>query len=779
MRRRDDNSRMRARRQPNEAKDSAAPASPPQFPSRWDALVNRGRGIAGHPAASLALIAALAVAAYANSFSGDFVLDDEVWILANPSIRQLSPIGDVLSPANAGVVGGRPIVSLSLAINYASGGTNVWGYHAVNLAIHVLVAWTLFGVVRRTLLLPSLPPSFHGAAKPLALAVALVWAVHPLTTAAVTYIIQRSESLVALFYLLVLYCTIRGTADGRSPLWYLAAVVACLAGMATKEVMATAPLGVLLYDRAFLAGSFCEALKRRWGLYVVLAATWAILPWVLLSTGFHQRSTGLAVTAFTPWTYSLTEPGVIVHYLQLAVWPVGLCLDYQWPPATRLSQIVPAMIVVVVLLGATVWALVKRPKLGFLAATFFLILAPTSSFIPLKDAAFDHRMYLPLAVLATLVIIGGFAVIARRLAVAGPAHRYSGPRSNAPQAAAALLVVLIVVALATTTAERNRLYAAPIGLWQDVLKTNPNNARAHSNLAHLLSTSGRLAEAIEHGRRAVEIDPNFAEAESNLAGDLAQQGNLPEAIEHYQKSIVLNPNSAELRLNYAGGLLRQGNFDEAIVQCKKAIELKPDLAEGYNDMAVALVNKNKPSEAAEFARKAVKIDPNSPATHYNLAGILARTDDKAGAIVEVRETIRLNPTMANARFNLGDLLYGQGDRKSAIDEFRAAVKLAPNQPVFVNRLAWILATAPDTALRNGLEAIALAQRAVALTGQRDPAALDTLAAAEAEAGRFDTARRIAAQALALAAQQKNSALVEKIQARLRLYELQVPYHDRQ
>ena len=196
-------------------------------------------------------IVVTAVLAYQNSFAGVFTFDDEPWILRNATIRQLWPIQSWLFPGEASTLGGRPVISLTLAINYALGETDVWGYHAMNLAIHVLAALSLFGVLRWTLTSPRLRDRFGSAAGPLALAATLLWTVHPLQTQAVTYVIQRCESLVALFYLLTLYCVIRGAASRPPSLWSVAAFTACLLGMATKEVMVTAPIVVLLYDRTF------------------------------------------------------------------------------------------------------------------------------------------------------------------------------------------------------------------------------------------------------------------------------------------------------------------------------------------------------------------------------------------------------------------------------------------------------------------------------------------------------------------------------------------------
>ncbi len=163
----------------------------------------------------LVLIAAAAAAAYGNSLAGEFVFDDHAWIEQNLGIRHLWRLWQVLFSPNAALLGGRPMVSMTLAVNYAMGGTNVWGYHAVNLAIHILAAWTLYGVMRRTLTLPCLQKRFGSFAVPLAMTISLLWVIHPLQTEAVTYIIQRTEALMGLFYLLTLYCFLRGaTAEG-------------------------------------------------------------------------------------------------------------------------------------------------------------------------------------------------------------------------------------------------------------------------------------------------------------------------------------------------------------------------------------------------------------------------------------------------------------------------------------------------------------------------------------------------------------------------------------
>ncbi|MGB2987435.1 MAG: glycosyltransferase family 39 protein, partial [Phycisphaerae bacterium] len=207
---------------------------------------------------------------YLNSFAGVFIFDDTVHILESERIRHLWPPWDLLARR-------RPTLELSLAVNYAIGGLGVWGYHAFNLAVHVLAGLTLFGIARRTLMHERCRDRLGQASHWLALTIALIWLVHPLQTQSVTYIIQRSESLMGLFYLLTLYCVIRGAESPLRYRWYLAAVIACALGMGSKAVMVTAPLVVLLYDRVFLSPSFSEAFRKRWGLYSGLAANWGIL----------------------------------------------------------------------------------------------------------------------------------------------------------------------------------------------------------------------------------------------------------------------------------------------------------------------------------------------------------------------------------------------------------------------------------------------------------------------------------------------------------------------
>jgi hypothetical protein len=382
------------------------------------------------------VLVAVTLAAYENSIRCPFVFDDTYDILDNSSIRRLWPLWQTFLVHDQGktVLHGRPVANFSLAVNYVlavdrgSGRVDPLGFHLTNLAIHVLAGLILFGIVRRTLLLPQFRPRHGPVALLLALAVAMIWLLHPLHTSAVTYIVQRYESLMGLFYLLTLYCVIRGAGGGQwavgsgreeepsaadrpastaHRLWYAAAVLSCLLALGCKEVAISAPLAVLLYDRAFLAGTFREAWRRRWPLYGGLLGAWLAFAVVFLCSGNRETWAGYGLpTAW--WEYAQSQFGVIVYYLRLSLWPHPLVLDYGWPVARTLGAILPAALVVAVLLAATVYGLVRWPKWGFLGACFFMILAPTSTILPLNCLSCEYRMYLPLAALVAAVVLGGY-----------------------------------------------------------------------------------------------------------------------------------------------------------------------------------------------------------------------------------------------------------------------------------------------------------------------------------------------------------------------------------
>lgn len=595
------------------------------------------------PAAAIVVAACLA---WANSFSGPFVFDDRPAVLTNPTLGRISTA--LVPPADGGTVSGRPLVNLSLALNRTISGTDVWSYHAFNLAVHLCTALLLFGVVRRALSSGALAcvgspgPAERltwdeDAATPVAFSAALVWAVHPLQTSAVTYIVQRAESLMALCFLLTLYGFVRGTlARGREgreggAFWLTVSVAACAAGMAGKEVMAAAPVVVLLFDRTFLSGTVRAAWRARSRYYAALGATWLLLAWLVFANGSRAGTAGLG-TSVQPLDYALTQCAAIVHYLKLALWPTGFVFDHGTAVVTDLATVWPQAILVVMALVASCVAHLRRRPVGFFAFAFFLILAPSSSFIPIAtQTVAEHRLYLPLAFVTTALAVAVYRWAGRRVWV---------------------VAIALAVPLASGTHLRNRDYETALALWSDTVAKRPDNARARVHLGNSLVQAGRPEEALAQFQAALQLRPNDSETHSNLATVLAALGRTEEALSHHERAIHIAPESFAARLNFANTLTRAKRASDAVVHFAAAERL------GTLDAP----------------------------SHYNYGVVLVQTRDFPAAIEQFRATVSQQPEHVGARVNLGNALLLVGRAQEAIEVYEEALRRSPADPQILKNL---------------------------------------------------------------------------------------------
>jgi tetratricopeptide (TPR) repeat protein len=603
----------------------------------------------GWTAAAAVLIAVGALLAYRRTFGVPFVYDDLAAIPGNASIRHLWPPSP--GPAET-TVGGRPLANYSLALNYAVSGTAVGSYHGFNLAVHILAGLTLFGLLRRTLI-RAVPLS---PAPALALAAALLWTVHPLATESVTYVVQRVESLMGLLYLLTLYCFARSVDSGRPRTWQGAAVLACLLGMATKEVMATAPLIVLLYDRTFAAGSFRAAWRQRRGFYLALASTWILLAVLVLATGGNRRGAAGFNVGVSPTAYWLTQFEAVARYLGLGLWPHPLVFEYGPFRATGVGEVLPDAIVVLALAGATLCALVRRPVLGFLGAWFFAILAP-SSIVPVATQTMaEHRMYLPLAALATAVVLG--------------IHRVA--RRGTWAVLAALAIVLSFL-----TFQRNAVYASDLSLWQDTVARRPGNANARNNLGLALFRAGDGAGAVREYEAALAIEPRYPGVLNNLGNALEVQGAGDRAIQAYGRALELEPDYTAAHFNLAKALDAAGRAPEALPHFRAALRASPGAADAHHGLADALAHAGRGDEAIAEYDEALRLDPDDAAAEFALGNLLAQSGHPAEAAADYEAALRIDPTLAAASNNLGLLLCRSGRVPEGLQRIEAALRLQP------------------------------------------------------------------------------------------------------
>lgn len=534
-----------------------------------------------------AFLAVLAAACYLTSLQGTFVLDDATAIVENPRIRRLWPPLAPLSAPPATTLAGRPLSALGFALTYAVGGLDPVPYHLANLAIHILAGWALFGLVRRTAALsPAVPRTLQANAAWIALFASAAWLLHPLQTEGVTYIVQRAESLAALLYLGVLYAFCRGTLDAGGRAWRVAAPAACAAGLLAKETVATAPIVALLYDRAFVSGSLREALRRNGRVHAALFATWAILAALLLG-GYQTFGTKEAAATASPVGTLSAQAVSIARYLRLAAWPGPLCLDYGWPTSLPWRQALLPLAGVGLLLAVAGRLAARNTPAGFLLLSFFIILGPTSSVIPLGDALFEHRMYLPSAALAVAAAGGAY-----RLAARFP------PRARWGAAWAGLLAVAF---LGILTARRNLDYAHKTTLYASCLRVSPLNPRSHANLGKSHIQERDPARALAEHRIALAVAPGHAKTLGSLGALLAMLGRHAEAEAHLSRAVAAAPQDADMRAALSDVLAFRGRFPEAVAEYRKVLEVAPDHVPALTNAAWITATRldGSPAERAE------------------------------------------------------------------------------------------------------------------------------------------------------------------------------------
>ncbi|HET9315092.1 MAG TPA: tetratricopeptide repeat protein [Vicinamibacteria bacterium] len=533
-----------------------------------------------------AVLVAACLAVYARSFQVPFLFDDLTSIPENPRIRSLWPLSRAMTAPPYTTIAGRPLVCLSFAVNYALGGLNVTGYHVVNLALHVACVLMLWWLLRLTLASPTVGETLGRHAEGLAAAIALLWAVHPLATEAVVYVVQRTELLASLFYLLTLLLFALSTKSARPVALLAGSVAACALGALSKEIVVSAPLAVWLYDATFVSGSFGAALGKRKAYYAAMAATWLLVAATLFREGGTIGGVGLDLElGVTPWDYLLTQSRAILHYLRLAFWPHPLRLYYDWPPLRSVGQAWPYLLVIVPLAMAAAWAALRRYPAGFAAALFFMVLAPSSSVVPVPtELVGERRMYLPLAAILALTTCAALVLVRR----AG---------WNGRPALPALVAGVVAAVLAVTAAARVRDYRTEESIWRDTVAKSPRSALVRNNLGRALAAQGRTDEAIAEYREGLRIDPRHAATRSKLGNALAEEGRFEEAAAEYAAALDVDPRDHRTHNNYARVLLRLGRVEAGVRELEAAARLRPDYGLARYNLASMLVRLGRAPEA--------------------------------------------------------------------------------------------------------------------------------------------------------------------------------------
>jgi protein O-mannosyl-transferase len=580
------------------------------------------------------VFAVAAIAAFSSAVKAPFEYDDLPAIQQNPTIQSLSPA--VLLPPPQTAVAGRPVVNVTLALNHAindalgvdqnadpSGPNKTIGYHAANIVFHLACGLLLFGIVRRTIDDDDELADQVDATRVAGFAT-LIWLVHPIQTEAIDYVIQRTELLVSLCYAATMYASIREwESENRAARrrWSVAAVVACALGMASKEVMITAPLVVMLYDRAFRAESWGELWHARRKFYAALWATGVI---VLVATLAGARSQSVGFGLGTTWyQYFYTQAWAVARYLRLLAWPSGLTFDYGERPVA-FARAIPGLVLLSACAAASVVAFTKRrwAWLGFLGAWFFLILAPSSSVVPIKtEIAAERRIYLASMAILVLVAIG-----AERLA-----RRFAKGVTLERAAFAAVAVALLAV-----SAHRGLTYGSQERLYRDVIARAPDNPRGYVGVgvSYLERGPESFGNATDMFKRAIAVDSGSTLAWRSLALIDAIEHQWPKAVESYRQVLRIDSTDVGATDGIARALLAEDQPAEAIPYVERMGSADLDLLWALGDK---LVDEGRGKEALRYLEVAANREVPSAENLAELSGAYAQSGrvdeaEKAAAV---------------------------------------------------------------------------------------------------------------------------------------------------
>ena len=634
------------------------------------------RPLARHVAA-VAAIGLLGIAVYSNTLTASFHFDDRPNILENVLIRmtRLEP-SQLRNAALGNRVSSRPVANLSFALNYYFGRYDVAGYHAVNIGVHAVNGVLVYLLAMATF------RQFRDVADRrahrfddrriafLSLFAALFFVAHPLQTQSVTYVVQRMNAMATLFYLLALLLYIGGRRSRlparRWALW-AAAFVSWTLALGSKQIAATLPFVVLLYEWCFFQDPGRDRLKRsaRYVLpVVVLTAAVALLylgddPW--------GRITDYGGRDFTMGQRVMTQCRVVILYMSLLLAPLPARLNLSHDTAVSHSLLDPVttllgLLLLAALLIAAVCGLRRYRLVGFCILWFLVNQMIESSVLPL-EMIYEHRLYLPMvgAALLASCLLGSLT---------------PGPRSHT--ARSWVVACAVILALAAASYVRNRHWRNDFALWSDVVAKSPRDHRAHNNLGIAWWTSmHRPDEAERHFREALRIKPDYAQAHNSLGNILRSQGRLVVAMAHYRRAIQSSPGFAEAHYNIARALVPQGQLGDAMAHFRLAHRSNPYFAAAHYNLGLVLATLDRVDEAAGHFRRAFAINPALSLT-YDKRGSAALLEGRLDkAVNHYRVAVRIRPDDAESHDSLGTALLMRGRHDEAVRHFREALRLNP------------------------------------------------------------------------------------------------------
>jgi tetratricopeptide (TPR) repeat protein len=732
------------------------------------------------------LLIAFVFIAYARVFRADYIWDDESHLTRNLCV--IGPLGlkEIWTTAQAVYY---PLVLTTFWMLHKFIGLNPFPYHLLNILLHAVSAILLWRVLRRL----GIRGSWLGAA---------LWALHPVMVQSVAWITELKNTQSCVFYLLSILFFLKWedhgdavfsssqprTGDRRFFVFALSLLFFILSALSKPSVvMLPFVLALCIWWMRGKIGWRDMLALTPFALVSAVASVWTI--W---EQKFHARAIG------PDWAQAFPERLIIAgkaiwFYVAKLAWPHPLIFIYpRWEiDSSKAVSYLPLLLGIAGLVA--LWFVhAKWGHALFFAATYYVVsLFPVLGFFSVFFFRYsfvsDHFQYLasmgPLALagagIATLFGIfsetpGDFvsrpdAVTRSRGAIATPRHGL---------ALTCGVCGMLLLSLGFLTWRQTAEYHNLLTLYTATLQKNPGCWMAHYNLGIVLGEQGETDQAIDHYRRAVALRPDYAEAHYNLGRLLVEQNQLDDAIAHYERAAAINPSDAEAQNNLGVTLFGIGRANDAIAHYRKALDFRPDYAEAACNLGNALIATGDFDGAIARYTTCLAAIPDQEEARYNLASALLRRGRTYEAIIQYQKVLQMHPESADAHANLGSAWLATKRIREAMEEYKRALQISPENLAALSNLAWLLATSADPSVRNGTEAVRLAERADSASSRSEthPTVLRILAAAYAEAGQFAEAKETAQRALEAANIQGNTTLADALQGELALYDLGLPYH---
>jgi protein O-mannosyl-transferase len=693
--------------------------------------------------------------------------DDDLYVYENPLVAQgltLQGITSAFSSSHAD--NWTPLTTISHMLDCQLFGLNAGGHHLTNVLLHTLAVILLFLVLRQ--MTAAIWPSAF---------VAALFAIHPLRVESVAWVSERKDVLSGVFFMLTLWAYVWYVRHPRSLIRYLTVAFFFALGLMSKPMLVTLPFVLLLLDYwplnrfspaaaqtkvepAHLLKNFSVA--RRLVIekipLLMLSLTACIPTMLAEKTSLHS-----AESFALPLRFENALVSYVTH-IERMFYPVRLAAFYPYPIHGLLTfEIMSAVLLLAAISLAVFFWRQKHPYLLVGWLWYLGMLVPVIGLVQVGlQAQADRHTYLPqigLYLLLTWLVM--------ELSASWRINRWM----------LGISAMVILTGLITCARIQTTYWHDGESLWRHTLACTSDNSIAHDNLGVIFVKQGKMDEAIAQFQKALVITPGNADAHDNLGVVYAKQGRMEEAIAQFQKALVIIPDNADAYDNLGVIFAKQGKMDEAIQYYQKALTINPGFADAEFSLGSAFLQQGQVEEAITEFQKAVAIKPNFAEAQYNLGNAFLQQGKTEEAFGQFQKTVSIKPDYVEAHYNLGGILLQQGHPAEAVTQFQKALAIDPDSFEMLNNLAWLLATCPNPQIRDGSRAVQLAEHACALTHYQKTMSVGTLAAAYAEAGRFDEAMATAQKACDLAEAAGEKELLQKNRELLALYRAHRPYHE--